>query len=166
MLLHLSPFQCLDLLTYVSTASFPVSSYHALPFHILDLLEFHGILSAGLAQVWEFTVPHAVDSQPQFRFSSTFTTRDPQGSPFCSPFVVGLAFLCFLFFFFNCNSNYFKHNYILQHFESTTLKQPVLSSEANSVSRLLKRPWKHHWNGDLWLKEYQNFFLKDSDKSK
>lgn len=95
MLLHLWPFQCLDLLCYVSTARFSVSSYHGLPFHILDLLQLHEILPAELAQVWGFTVLHTVDSQAQFRVSSTLTTgiyRDP-------PFVVGFAFLFSLYFF-------------------------------------------------------------------
>lgn len=53
------------------------------------------------------------------------------------------------FCFFNCDFNHFKHNYVLQNFGSTNWsakhrnRQIVCiapSSEANSVSSLLKRP--------------------------
>lgn len=52
-------------------------------------------------------------------------------SPFCSPSGFGFAFLFFLSFFLKktCNSNYFKHNYILQHFESTKCCAQHLNSQ-------------------------------------
>lgn len=97
-LLHLSPFQCLDLLTYVSTACISVSSYHGFPFHILDLLQLHVILLTELAQVWGFTVPYAVDSQPQFRFSSTLTTGIHRDPPFALLLLLSVHYFYFLFF--------------------------------------------------------------------
>lgn len=43
--------------------------------------------------------------------------------------VLGLHSFSFFFFLKTCNSNYFKHNYILQHFESTKCCAQHLNSQ-------------------------------------
>lgn len=113
MLLHRSSFQCLDLLTYVSTDYFQYSPTMDSLFTFLissSSMRFLLLLwlRSGGSQCHREWVPN---------LSPGFPAHLLQGSPFCSPFVVGFAFLL-SFFFLNCDSNYFKHNYILQRFES------------------------------------------------
>lgn len=99
MLLHRSSFQCLDLLTYVSTDYFrytPTVDYlftvlissSSMRFLLLLWLRSEG------SQCHREGVPNL---SPDFQH---IYYRDLQGSPFCSPFVVGFAFLLSFSFFF------------------------------------------------------------------
>lgn len=118
MLLHRSSFQCLDLLTYVSTDYFrytPTVDYlftvlissSSMRFLLLLWLRSEG------SQCHREWVPNLTSGFPAHLLQGS------TGIPLLLSFCCWVCISSFFFFFFlNCDSNYFKHNYILQRFES------------------------------------------------
>lgn len=117
--------------------------------HSMDSL-FTFLISFSSMSFFLLSCPRSEGSQCHMQWIPNISSGIPLLLSFCC--LVCIYFLSFFVFFFHCDSNYFKHAYILQCFESTR-NQPQKSSEASSVSRHLKGLWiaQGSWGEGCWI---------------